>query len=63
MTERQKSSVADSGDFDDCRLNSQALPVSLTPELLANNYLYLASSASVCLQRQIMICDMGQAKI
>mmetsp|Transcript_28184 Transcript_28184/g.39650 ORF Transcript_28184/g.39650 Transcript_28184/m.39650 type:complete len:262 (+) Transcript_28184:82-867(+) len=63
MTERQIASVAGEGDFEDCRLNSQSLPVSLTPELLAQNYTFLGSDASICLQRQTLICDMGQAKI
>ena len=63
MTERQMASVANAGDFEDCRVNSQSYPVSLTPELLANNYLYLASDASICLQRQTLVCDMGQAKL
>ena len=63
LTDRQKASVGSPADFEDCRLNSQALPLSLTPELLAQNYLYLGSSASACLQRQTLVCDMGQAKL
>lgn len=63
MTKRQLASVAGPGDFEDCRLNSQSLPVSLTPELLAQNYTFLGSDASICLQRQTLICDMGQTKI
>uniref|UniRef100_A0A7S0HQC8 Stress-response A/B barrel domain-containing protein n=1 Tax=Phaeocystis antarctica TaxID=33657 RepID=A0A7S0HQC8_9EUKA len=63
LTDRQKASVGTPADFEDCRLNSQALPLSLTPELLAQNYLYLGSSASACLQRQTLVCDMGQAKL
>lgn len=63
MTERQMASVGTSQEFEHCRLESQTLPVSLTPELLANNYLFLASDASVCLQRQTLVCDMGQTKL
>jgi len=63
MTERQMTSVASADDFEHNRLHNQALPVQLTPERLAQNYLFLASEASICLQRQTIVCDMGQTKL
>eukprot|EP00964_Phaeocystis_antarctica_P160166 scaffold131577_cov75-Phaeocystis_antarctica.AAC.1 len=40
LTDRQKASVGTPADFEDCRLNSQALPLSLTPELSSEFRVY-----------------------
>jgi len=40
----------------------QALPIELTPEILAGTYLFLASDSSKALTRQILVADAGQSK-
>jgi NAD(P)-dependent dehydrogenase (short-subunit alcohol dehydrogenase family) len=42
--------------------NLQAMPIKLTPEILAGNYLFLASDSSKALTRQILVADAGQSK-
>lgn len=62
MTERQLSQWVTPEAQHDTVHNAQALPVVLTPEALANTYLFLGSDASMVLTRQTLISDAGQTK-
>jgi NAD(P)-dependent dehydrogenase (short-subunit alcohol dehydrogenase family) len=42
--------------------NDQAMPIEITPDELVGTYLFLASSTSRPLTRQVLVADAGQAK-
>lgn len=63
MTERQIRQWVTPMAIEDTVQRQQALPVVITPELVAELYLFLASDASRLLTRQVLIADAGQTKI
>ncbi|MFM9088062.1 MAG: SDR family NAD(P)-dependent oxidoreductase [Cyanobium sp.] len=63
MTERQRRQWVTPEALHDTVHRLQALPLTLTPELMAEPFLFLASDASRCLTRQVLIADAGQTKI
>lgn len=63
MTERQLRQWVTTEAMEETVQRLQALPITLTPELIAQPFLFLASSASLSLTRQVLIADAGQTKI
>jgi NAD(P)-dependent dehydrogenase (short-subunit alcohol dehydrogenase family) len=63
MTERQQRQWVTPEALEETVRHLQALPLTLTPELIAEPFLFLASEASLCLTRQVLIADAGQTKI
>jgi NAD(P)-dependent dehydrogenase (short-subunit alcohol dehydrogenase family) len=63
MTERQQRQWVTPEALHDTVHRQQALPLTLTPEIMAEPFLFLASDASRCLTRQVLIADAGQTKI
>jgi len=63
MTERQLRQLVTPEALDETVHRLQALPLTLTPELIAQPFLFLASDASLSLTRQVLIADAGQTKI
>lgn len=63
MTERQLRQWVTAEAIEETVQRLQALPITLTPELIAEPFLFLASSASLALTRQVLIADAGQTKI
>lgn len=63
MTERQQRQWVTPEALDDTVHRLQSLPITLTPELIAQPFLFLASDASLALTRQVLIADAGQTKI
>lgn len=63
MTERQLRQWATPEALNETVHSLQALPITLTPELIAEPFLFLASNASLSLTRQVLIADAGQAKV
>jgi NAD(P)-dependent dehydrogenase (short-subunit alcohol dehydrogenase family) len=63
MTERQRRQWVTPEALAETVQRLQALPLTLTPELIAEPFLFLASDASLCLTRQVLIADAGQTKI
>lgn len=63
MTERQLRQWVTPEALDETVHRLQALPLTLTPELIAQPFLFLASDASLALTRQVLIADAGQTKI
>jgi NAD(P)-dependent dehydrogenase (short-subunit alcohol dehydrogenase family) len=63
MTERQLRQWVTAEALEETVQRLQALPLTLTPELIAQPFLFLASDASRCLTRQVLIADAGQTKI
>lgn len=63
MTERQLQQwVTDDALYDTIN-NQQAIPNVITPDQIADIYLFLASDASRAITRQVIIADAGQTKI
>lgn len=63
MTERQLRQWVTPEALNETVHRLQALPLTLTPELIAQPFLFLASDASLALTRQVLIADAGQTKI
>jgi NAD(P)-dependent dehydrogenase (short-subunit alcohol dehydrogenase family) len=63
MTDRQLRQWVTPEALDETVHRLQALPLTLTPELIAQPFLFLASDASLALTRQVLIADAGQTKI
>jgi NAD(P)-dependent dehydrogenase (short-subunit alcohol dehydrogenase family) len=63
MTERQLRQWVTSAAIEDTVQHQQAIPILITPEQVAELYLFLASEASQLLTRQVLIADAGQTKI
>lgn len=63
MTERQQRQWVTPEALHDTVYRQQALPLTLTPSIMAEPFLFLASHASCCLTRQVLIADAGQTKI
>ena len=63
MTERQLRQWVTPEAIEETVQRLQALPITLTPELMAEPFLFLASQASLTLTRQVLIADAGQTKI
>lgn len=63
MTERQQRQWVTPEALEETVQRLQALPLILTPEIIAEPFLFLASEASRCLTRQVLIADAGQTKI
>jgi NAD(P)-dependent dehydrogenase (short-subunit alcohol dehydrogenase family) len=63
MTERQLRQWVTAEAIEETVQRLQALPITLTPELIAEPFLFLASNASLALTRQVLIADAGQTKI
>jgi len=62
MTDRQLAQWATPEEIHRTVHELQAIPVELTPHIIAGTYLFLASEASKSLTRQILIADAGQSK-
>jgi NAD(P)-dependent dehydrogenase (short-subunit alcohol dehydrogenase family) len=63
MTERQRRQWVTPEALEETVQRLQAVPLILTPEIIAEPFLFLASEASRCLTRQVLIADAGQTKI
>jgi NAD(P)-dependent dehydrogenase (short-subunit alcohol dehydrogenase family) len=62
MTDRQLAQWVTPGAKDRTVFHEQAVPLEIKPEDLTGTYLFLASSSSRPLTRQVIVADAGQTK-